>query len=79
MVATSVASLLALSGCEDKDPLNGQLLPNGTPQSRNVDTERDRIFLEGMLEAVNSPRATTDSDAVQAFDNLYYHIAKNIK
>lgn len=79
VMAWAIAATLALSSCEDKDPA-GQFLYNSEAQSlHDINTSDSDLFLKGMLESVNAPRATTDSDAIQAFDNLYKYIGINLK
>ncbi len=67
-----------MSGCEDTDPA-GSFIHNQEAESlHNIDTSTGDAFLAGILEAVESPRANTSSDAIQAFDNLYKFITTNL-
>lgn len=79
LAAWAVAATLAMSGCEDQDPA-GRFIYNEDAQSlHDINTSTSDAFLAGILEAVESPRANSTSDAMQAFDNLYKFITTNLK
>ncbi len=67
-----------MSGCEDRDSA-GSFIHNQEAESLyDIDTSTGDTFLAGILEAAESPRGNTSSDAIQAFDNLYKFITINL-